>query len=244
MRLNVSGTDLAYRTTLRSYNQIQKIMTVLQQLSEVELIDRIVRADAALFEVLMRRYNPYLYKVGRSYGYCHQDVEDLMQETFIHAYENLRTLNHRQYFKTWLIRIMLNECYRRNRKASSHREIAADTFSSEKSIPMFSGNNDEDTERKVSNRELNGVIETAIQRIPVDYRIVFSLRELNGLSVHETADTLNISETNVKVRLNRAKAMLRKEVEKMYTAEDIFQFNLIYCDNIVNKVMARIQGRD
>jgi RNA polymerase sigma-70 factor (ECF subfamily) len=66
------------------------------------------------------------------------------------------------------------------------------------------------------------------------------LREINGLSVKETAEALNISEANVKVRLNRAKAMLRKEVEKSYKVEDIFEFNLIYCDSMVNRVMDKI----
>jgi RNA polymerase sigma factor (sigma-70 family) len=216
-------------------------MTAYQQLSEVELIDRIIEGDLALFEVLIRRYNPYLYKVGRSYGYYHHDVEDLMQETFIHAFENLKKLNNKEYFKTWLIRIMLNECYRKNHKASSQKEIVTDTFLFEKSIPMFSANSN-DTERKVGNRELNAVIESAIEHIPINYRLVFSLRELNGLSVQETAKTLNITETNVKVRFNRAKAMLRKEVEKMYSAEEIFQFNLVYCDKIVENVMAGIRA--
>jgi RNA polymerase sigma-70 factor (ECF subfamily) len=70
--------------------------------------------------------------------------------------------------------------------------------------------------------------------------MVFSLRELNGMSTAETAETLDISETNVKVRLNRAKQMLREKVEKMYTPEDIFEFNLIYCDKIVSGVMKAI----
>jgi RNA polymerase sigma factor (sigma-70 family) len=219
------------------------MITTNQQLSEIELIDRIIDGDIALFEVLIRRYNPYLYKVGRSYGYGHHDVEDLMQETFIHAYENLSKLTNKAFFKTWLIRIMLNECYRKSHKASAQREIATDTFSFEKSIPMFSGKSHDDTERRVTNRELNHVIESAIEQIPIDYRLVFSLRQLNGLSVHETATTLHITETNVKVRFNRAKAMLRKEVEKMYSAEDIFQFNLIYCDKIVEHVMSRIRSQ-
>ncbi len=216
-------------------------MTIYQQLSEVELIDRVINGDIALFEVLIRKYNPYLYKVGRSYRFNHQDVEDLMQETFINAYQYLRKLENKSYFKTWLIRIMLNECYRKSHKAAWRKEVAADTFLYEKNIPMFSGNSNSDTEKNVGNRELKTVIESAIQEIPIDYRLVFSLRELNGMSVLETAKALNITETNVKVRLNRAKAMLRKEVEKMYTPEDIFEFNLIYCDKIVEKVMERIK---
>jgi RNA polymerase sigma factor (sigma-70 family) len=217
-------------------------MITFQQLSENELINKITSGDVALFEVLIRRHNPYLYKIGRSYGYCHQDVEDLMQETFIHAYENLKKLNHNEYFKTWLIRIMLNECYRKRHKASAQKEVVVDTFLLENSIPMFSANNKDDTERKIRSKELNSVIEHAIENIPIDYRLVFTLRELNGLSVQETAKTLSITETNVKVRFNRAKAMLRKEVEKMYTPEDLYQFNLVYCDKIVEKVMAAIKN--
>jgi RNA polymerase sigma-70 factor (ECF subfamily) len=116
-------------------------------------------------------------------------------------------------------------------------------FFIQNSIPSFTGNDNHDTERKVSNRELIGVIENAIEHIPINYQSVFSLRELTGLSVQETAKALDITETNVKVRFNRAKAMLRKEVEKMYSSEDIFQFNLIYCDKIVEKVMDRIKTR-
>jgi RNA polymerase sigma-70 factor (ECF subfamily) len=211
-----------------------------QQLSQIELITKVIDGETALFELLIRRYNPYLYKVGRSYGYNHQDVEDLMQETFIHAYQNLSSLENKAYFKTWLIRIMLNECYRKSHKSSTQREVALDTFLYEKSIPMFSNNSNDDTEKKVGNRELNRAIERAIKQIPIDYRLVFSLRELNGMSVLETAKVLHITETNVKVRLNRAKAMLRKEVEKMYTPEEIFEFNLVFCDNIVSKVMNAI----
>jgi DNA-binding Lrp family transcriptional regulator len=76
--------------------------------------------------------------------------------------------------------------------------------------------------------------------IPEDYRIVFSLREMSGLNVSETAEALNISEANVKVRLNRAKSMLRKEIEKTYTPQEIFEFNLIYCDTMVENVMKKI----
>ena len=74
-----------------------------------------------------------------------------------------------------------------------------------------------------------------------NYRIVFTLREINGLNVAETADSLNITEANVKVRLSRAKMMLRKEVEKSYSAEEIFEFNLIYCDAMVENVMNKIK---
>ena len=85
------------------------------------------------------------------------------------------------------------------------------------------------------------VIENALQNVPIDYRLVFSMREMNGLNIAETAEALNISDTNVKVRLNRAKALLRKEIEKSYSRQEIFEFNLIYCDAITSAVMRKIK---
>ena len=109
----------------------------------------------------------------------------------------------------------------------------------EQSTPMFSSQ-DNDTGKLVQNRELGNVIENALGKIPFDHRMVFSLREISGLNVAETASLLNISEANVKVRLNRAKAMLRSEIEKKYVASELFEFNLIYCDSMVEKVMKSI----
>ena len=100
------------------------------------------------------------------------------------------------------------------------------------------------TNRAVVNNELSRVIEDALQSIPLEYRMVFSLREVNGLNTAETAEVLNLSESNVKVRLNRARKMLRTEIEKMYSADEIFEFNLIYCDQIVERVMTEIGWRN
>ena len=163
-----------------------------------------------------------------------------MQETYIDTYTNLVKFENRSSFKTWIIKIMLNKCYKKQQKWSSKKVITAEI--NEKSTPMFSNNQHTDTNKMVMNRELNFVIENALEQIPVDYRMVFSLREVNGLNVEETAEVLNISESNVKVRLNRAKAMLRKEVEKSYSADDIFEFNLVYCNAMVHRVINKIKG--
>jgi len=81
-----------------------------------------------------------------------------------------------------------------------------------------------------------------LNQIPFDYRIVFSLRAISGLHVSETAELLHISETNVKVRLNRAKTMLRTEMEKKYAVSELFEFNLKYCDPMVERVMKAIRA--
>ncbi len=208
--------------------------------SDAEIIQKILEGEVALFEILIRRNNAFLYKTGRSYNYNHENTQDLMQDTFIEAYSNLSKFEGRSSFKTWIIKIMLNNCFRKRQKFSFKNEVA--TEMTEKSKPMFSNDQHQDPAGAVSNRELSFIIEKALSRVPPDYKMVFSLREINGLNVAETADVLNITEANVKVRLNRAKTMLRKEIEKSYTVEDIFEFNLLYCDPMVERVMSLIRG--
>lgn len=212
-------------------------MVQFENFTEAEIIGRVIDGEKALYEIIVRRFNPYLYKIGRSYNYNHEDTQDLMQETFIDAYKNLKQFEGRSNFKTWIIRIMMNNCYRKRGKASFKNEIMQDA--NEYSAPMFSNRNN-DTDKIIQNRELGYVIETALGKIPFNYRVVFSLREINGLSVSETAEILGITEANVKVRLNRAKTMLRRDIENAYSANELFEFNLIYCDPMVESVMKKI----
>jgi RNA polymerase sigma factor (sigma-70 family) len=211
-----------------------------EQYSDTEIIQKILQGEIALFEILIRRYNSFLYKTGRAYGYGHEDAQDLMQETYINTYLNLAKFENRSSFKTWITKIMLNNCFQKRQKFSYKYETASEEVLQEKSTPMYTGNNHSDTEKIIVNRELSHVLECALQQIPIEYRMVFSLREMNGFNVAETAEALSISESNVKVRLNRAKSMLRNEVEKTYTTTDLYEFSLIYCDAIVKTVMDRI----
>ncbi len=165
-----------------------------------------------------------------------------MQDSFVDAYTNLSKFENRSSFKTWIIRIMLSNCFRKQQKSSYKNEVRNEI--SEGAVPIFSTRQDNDTINSVMNNEQRHVIENALAKVPEDYRIVFSLREMNGLNVLETAEALSISESNVKVRLNRAKAMLRKEIEKTYTSEDIYEFNLVYCDSMVERVMKIINIRN
>ena len=212
-------------------------MKQFEKLTETEIIERILKGEKSLYELIVRRFNPCLYKIGRSYNYNHEDTQDLMQETFIDAYKSLLQFEGRASFKTWIIRIMMNNCYRKREKSSFKNEIMQDA--NEHSTPLFTNRNN-DTDKIIQNRELGNIIEKALVQIPLDYRMVFSLREINGLNVSETAEMLNISESNVKVRLNRAKTLLRTEIENSYSTNELFEFNLIYCDAMVENVMIKI----
>jgi len=212
-------------------------MNSFEKYTDAEVIQRILEGDKKLYEIIVRRYNPYLYKIGRSYNYGHEDTMDLMQDSYIDAYKNLSKFEGRSNFKTWLIRIMMNHCYRKRQKFMYKNEIMKDI--NEQADPLFADDKN-NTSMVVQKRELGRVIETALAEIPEDYRMVFTLREVNGLNVAETAELLQITEANVKVRLNRAKTMLKKEIERSYSAEEVFEFNLVYCDAMVLRVMNKL----
>jgi len=217
-----------------------KISKNIEQYSDEEVIQQILSGNAAIFEILIRRYNPFLYKTGRGYGFNHHDTEDLMQETFINSYQKLSSFENRSSFKTWIIKIMLNQCYHKAHKLSFQKEKAIEGLFNNNLESMFLKTKHGDTGKSIINKELSNVIEAAIEKLPRDYRMTFTLRELTGFNVAETAEMTQTTSSNVKVRLNRAKMMLRKEIERIYSSEDIYEFNLIYCDKIVNTVMKKI----
>lgn len=208
--------------------------------TDIEVIGKILKGENQLYELLIRRNNPFLYRIGRSYNYNHHDTEDLMQETYINAFYSLAKFENKASFKTWITRIMLNNCYQKKQKFSFKNERPVEEIRIEKNNPMF--HNQMNSEKSFLNKELGHVLENALSNIPEDYRLIFTLRELNGLSISEASEAANISETNVKARLSRAKNMLRTEIEKMYSPADIYEFNLVYCDKMVESVLSKINS--
>lgn len=205
---------------------------------EEEIIQKILDGEIALFEVLIRRHNPILYKIARSYDFNHDEAQDLLQETHIAAYQNLKKFESRSTYKTWIAKIMVNKCLYKLSYGSSKYEVSH-SIVDENSQPMFSSKK-QATEADVLNRELSNILEKSLEKIPVHYRTVFILREVEGLSVAETAEMLHLTPVNVKVRLNRAKTLLQKELEKYYSKAQLYDFNLIYCDGVVKNVFEAI----
>lgn len=207
--------------------------------TEEDIIHKILDGEMALFELLIRRYNPILYKIARSYDFGHEEAKDLLQETHIAAYQNLKNFEGRSSYKTWIAKIMVNKCLYKLSYGSGKYEVAHPIVD-ENSKPMFVSKK-QSTEANVLNRELSNILEQSLEKIPVHYRAVFILREVEGLSIVETAEMLNITPVNVKVRLSRAKTLLQKELEKYYSKAQLYDFNLIYCDDVVNVVFDAIK---
>jgi len=208
--------------------------------SDEEIIRKILGGEMALFEILIRRFNSILYKIARSYDYDHEEAKDLLQETHIAAYQNLKKFEFRSSYKTWIAKIMVNKCLYKLSYGSGKYEVS-NSIVGENLQPMYTSKK-QSTEAVVLNKELSHILEKSLEKIPVIYRTVFILREVEGLSVLETAEMLNLTAVNVKVRLNRAKNLLQKELEQYYSKAQLYDFNLIYCDGVVKNVIETIKA--
>ncbi|HEX5112629.1 MAG TPA: sigma-70 family RNA polymerase sigma factor, partial [Saprospiraceae bacterium] len=187
--------------------------------------------------LIVRRYNQRLYRVGMGILNDDSEVEDAMQVTYINAWENLAKFKFRSSFSTWITRIMINESLLRTRKRKHFLEMKEDTINHYRQSSV-----QPNAASKLMNAELKKTLEEAIHKLPEKYRSVFILREVENMSVSETKECLAISEINVKVRLNRAKSMLRNILSELYRSEPIFDFHLSRCDRMVESVMSRINS--
>lgn len=207
--------------------------------ADTEIIARILQGQKDLYATIVRRYNQRLYRIGMSIINDDGEVEDIMQVAYIKAYENLEKFEGRSGFSTWLTRILINESLLRLKKRKNSIHLNDDTMNNE----IYQYHNI-DTPTPVSttlNSELKSILEKSIRQLPEKYRTVFVMREIINMNIAETKECLDISEVNVKVRLNRAKALLRSSLNKYYKPEDILHFHLTRCDRIVEWVMNSIE---
>jgi len=212
---------------------MSEIMLRTDQMSDVELIEEIQKGSSRLFEVIIRRYNPRLFKIGMAILGQEMDVEDAMQTTFIKVYQNLGKFERRSSFSTWMIRIHINECLAWKKKFQGqaiYKEEHDMQIRDHVPIP----------DDHLLNKELGKALEHALSELPEKYRLVFVLREMEDLSVKEAAAVMGIGRINVKVRLNRAKSMLKDKVSAFYKTDAIYPFHLIRCDRIVKNVFQKL----
>jgi RNA polymerase sigma factor (sigma-70 family) len=221
---------------------MEKISLPFNGTSEHDIIRKIIDGNTDLFEVVIRRYNPVLYKICRCYGFNHQDSEDLMQEAYVAAYCNLAQFREASSFKTWLSKILIHKCIYKMQYGYFKNETPGSNAIDEHTQPLHMSAQPNVTEQQLEKKEFSRLLEKCLDEIPVMYRSVFVLREMEGFNTAETADLLKITAVNVKVRLSRAKALLQKQVEAFYNVTDIYEFNLVYCDKMVQRVFEKIKA--
>ena len=211
------------------------------ELTDELIVDRIRSGDVALYEILMRRHNQRLYRTIRAILRDDRDVEDVMQLAYIDAYKHLDQFRGTAKFATWLTRIAVNRAIRSGQGARRGLELVPPAADPERAIALAAAPAI-DPEHAMYGHELKRVLESLIEQLPETFRIVFVMREVEGLSTLETAACLDVNEDTVKTRLHRAKRLLRDQLDRQLgpAAGSVYQFHLSRCDRVVAGVMDAI----
>lgn len=216
--------------------------TSQEPLSDEEVVARVLAGETGMFEVVMRRHNQRLYSVARAILRNDGEAEDVMQDAYVRAYEHLNQFTGRAKFSTWLTRIAVHEALARQRRGNRYQEL--EPMSEREGDPMDRfASLTPNPEQQASNSEIRRLLEEAVDNLPDSYRTVFMLRDIEEMSTTDAADVLEITEENVKVRLHRARALLRKSLYARAGMQknEAFNFHAIRCDRVVKNVFERIQ---
>ncbi len=211
-------------------------------LDDAEVIRRVLAGETELFEVLLRRHDLRVYRTVRSILRDEDEAEDAMQSAWIQAYQHLGTWAGASSFSAWLVRIAVNEALGRLRKRA--RLVSLHPGDGDSDAGELMDVRAEDPEERAAASEAVRLVERAVDELPPPYRSVFVLREVEELSTAETGEALGLGEDAVKVRLHRARAMLRRSLGETIdrAAKDAFPFLAPRCNRLVERVMAAIAG--
>ncbi len=211
-----------------------------ESLTDEEVVNRVRAGETALYEVIMRRYNQRLYRVARAILHNDAEAEDVMQDAYVRAYTHLGQFAARSPFSSWLTRIAVNEALARRRLSKQHQEVDATEFDGE--ISMQDLYKSPDPEQNASGAQLREFLEQAVLDLPEQYRTVIMLRDIEELSTAETADALDLTVENVKIRLHRGHGMIRDWLFERIgaNAKEAFPFMGIRCDRVVQAVFCRL----
>lgn len=220
-------------------------------LADEALVERVRGGETELFEILIRRHNQRLYRVSRSITGDDASAEDVMQEAYLRAFENLGQFAGRARFATWLTKIAVHEALARRRRG--RRLVGLPPAGAEEALEQLAevaapvaGGRPPSPEEESVRGELRETLRRAVDALPPALRVVFVLREVERLSTAETAAALALGESAVKVRLHRARRALRDDLERRIgaAADELYAFYAPRCDRVVAAVMARVGGGD
>ena len=214
---------------------------------ESRLAARIARHDPAAFEALMRRHNGKLFRVARAILRDDGEAEDALQDAYVDAYRHIRDFRGGSQLVTWLTRIVINHSLMRLRRQKRDRVVVPiDRRGDDRELPEIDvrDRRSESPSDALLRGEIRRILERRIDELPVAFRTVFVMRDVEDMTVQETADCLSIPSATVRTRLFRARALLRQALERdIDTATlDVFGFAGARCDRIVAAVLRRLQS--
>jgi RNA polymerase sigma-70 factor, ECF subfamily len=202
---------------------IQPIAGELEPHPDVALVERVRAGDVSAYDELVRKYDRQIFRIAQHITQNREDAEDVMQDAFLKAYEKLDQFQGNSKFYTWLVRIAVNESLMRLRKRRTGKMVSIDEDieTDEGSVPRDLADWAPDPEQNYNQAELGEILRKTIQGLPPGFRIVFVLRDVEGLSTEETAETLGLSIPAVKSRLLRARLQLRERLSRYFRKKKV-----------------------
>jgi RNA polymerase sigma-70 factor, ECF subfamily len=212
-----------------------------------ELATRVAGRDHAAFEALMRRHNQRLFRVARAILGDDAEAEDALQDAYLDAYRHMGEFRRDAQLVTWLTRIVVNQALMRRRKQKRHANVVslhAPSHTGEATYETVSDDSIEPPPHAALRAEVKRVMERRIDDLPLAFRTVFIMREVEDMSVQETADALSIPAATVRTRLFRARALLREALARDLdiVTPDLFGFAGDRCDRIVYGVLSTLSA--
>lgn len=185
---------------------------------ESALLERTREGDTKAFTALVRRYEGKIFRLAQNITQNREDAEDVLQETFLKAYEHLDQFQGNSKFYTWIVRIAVNQALMKLRKRKIDRTVSIDESidTGEDTVAREIAAWDENPEQRYSREEIASILTDAIDSLAPPYRAVFVLRDMEELSTEETAEALDLSVPAVKSRLLRARLQLRDKLTRYF----------------------------
>ncbi len=220
--------------------------TGLDGLDDRALVERARRRDGAAVRLIMQRHNRQLYRVARCVFHDDAEAEDVVQEAYVRAFTHLDGFRGEAQLSTWLTRIALNEALgrlRRRRITVGLKDIDAINDQGEaRVIYLPSARQDSDPEAAAARAEVRRLLERAVDQLPDSLRMVFVLRDIEEMSIEETAAHLGLRPETVKTRLHRARRLLRQSLDRTLSSAvgDLFPCAGARCARITEAVLERL----
>ena len=210
--------------------------------AEADLIGRARARDEGAIRAIIKANNQRLYRLARGILRDDAEAEDVVQETYIRLFTHLEDFRGDSSLTTWLSRIAINEALGRLRKRRATTVVDVEAQLSAQIIPFPQSSDINDPEKTMAQREIQRVVERAIDELPDPFRLVFIARVMEGMSIEATADLFGLNPVTVKTRLHRARTMLRDNVERQVgpVMLDAFPFAGRRCDRLTEAVMKRL----
>jgi len=188
-----------------------------QRKSDIELLNEMRAGDQTAFIELVERYSPKIHNLALRLTRNEEDTEEILQDVFVTVYRKISSFEGKSAFSSWLYRITVNTSFMKLRRRKRAGVTGFEEYDSKLEEKLTDNSRYVENQQHIASRdELRHLLQRAVNRLPFEYRVIFILRDVDGLSNQAVSEVLNLSVPAIKSRLHRSRLMLRKRLQRFY----------------------------